>query len=161
MKPLYPDEFIDVEIKWTRPQRYDCLLQEDSKHDEVANLYLISARYGTAQAKTLYIGKTYLQWVTKRLSQKDHKTRYENFIENYPHHVFYVSHGIIEVREGNLNENRLDDVERILIYSSPPEHSQNVRNFYEHGVKGAYHIVNKGSRCTLPRNIKLGIFVKK
>lgn len=160
MQRLYHEEAWEVEIEWTRPKEYTRLLSKGSEHDEFANLYLISARYGAANAKTIYIGKTYTQWVRRRLSQPDHKKRFAAWVKNYQRHLFFVSFGIITIKEGNVTRKRLDDIERILIYANDPDHAHNVQNFYEHGVKEAYQITNKGSRCTLPRILALGVFFK-
>lgn len=55
---------------------------------------------------------------------------------------------------------RIKDIENILIYSNDPDHSHNVQNFYNHGVKGSYLIKNCGYKSTLPKEISLGVFVK-
>lgn len=160
MKPLYHEQYWEVEIEWSRPKEYDRLLEEGSHHDESAHLYLISARYRDYESKLLYIGKTYDQWVSKRLSQKDHRSRYGTFQENYPNHIFFVSHGVITINGSKITRKRLSDIERILIYTNEPQHAHNVQNYYSHGVIGSYLIENKGSKCTLPSVISLGIFVK-
>ena len=160
MEPLYHVESWEIEIEWKRPKKYKRVIEEGSVHDDSANLYLISARYGSANTKAIYIGKTWAQWVSKRLTQLDHKKRYAAFVKNYPRHAFYVSHGIVVINDGRLTKKRLDDIERILVYTNEPDHAHNVRNFYEHGVTGSYEIYNRGSRCTLPKFIALGVFVR-
>ena len=161
MKPLYHEQYYEVEIDWSRPKAYDRLIEEGSHHDETARLYLISARYSNGKPKLLYIGKTYRQWVSKRLSQKDHKSRYGTFQENYPNHTLFVSHGVITINGSRITSERVSDIESILIYTNEPQHAHNVQNYYSHGVVGSYLIKNKGSKCTLPSVISLGIFVKK
>ena len=128
MQRLYHKEAWEVEIEWTRPKEYTRLLSEGSDRDECANLYLISARYGAANAKTIYIGQTYTQLVRKRLSQPDHKKRFAAFVKNYQRHGFFVSLGIITIKEGNLTRKRLDDIERILIYANDASHSAFLSN---------------------------------
>lgn len=160
MKPLWHEECWNIKVEWSRPKEYDRLLNEGSQHDEHAHLYLISARFGTNASKAIYIGKTYDQWVSERLSQTDHKLRHADFIKNYPRHMFYVSHGIVTNNDGKITEKRIDDVERILIYANEPQHAHNIQNFWQHGVTAPYKIENQGSRCTLPRTIALGIFAK-
>lgn len=160
MKPLYHEQYWPVEIEWSRPKSYERLIEEGSFYDDYAHLYLISARYRDYQPKLLYIGKTYSQWVTKRLTQKDHRKRYATFLENYPNHNLSVSHGVITVNNGKITPKRLSDIERILIYTNEPQHAHNVQNYYSHGVTGSYLIENRGSKCTLPSTISLGIFIK-
>lgn len=72
-----------------------------------------------------------------------------------------MSHGCVTVQGGGkLTSRRLDDIERILIYTNNRDHAHNIKNLYAHGVSDSYFIENKGSKCTLPRTISLGIFVK-
>ena len=159
MEPLHHEEYWNIEIEWSRPKTYERLLDEGSPHDDLAHLYLISARMGTDSPKAIYVGKTYDQWVSKRLSQPDHKRRYAEFIIAYPRHNFYVSHGIVKIQNGKLTRKRIDDIERILIYVNEPLHAHNVQNFWQHSVTTPYQIENRGSRCTLPRTIALRVFV--
>ena len=160
MEQLHHEGYWNIEIEWSRPKAYGRLLDEGSPHDEDAHLYLISARFSTSSHKAIYVGKTYDQWVSKRLSQADHKRRYSDFTKNYPRHNFYVSHGIVTNHDGKLTRKRIDDIERILIYANEPLHAHNVQNFWQHSVTTPYQIENRGSRCTLPRTISLGVFVK-
>jgi len=159
MEPLQHEEYWDIEIAWSRPKEYERVLEEGSPHDELAHLYLISARFGTKSPKAIYVGKTYDQFVKKRLSQPDHQKRYSQFVKDYPRHRFYVSHGVVTNHDGKLTRKRIDEIERILIYANKPQHAYNVQNFWTHGVTTAYQIENRGSRCTLPRTITLGVFV--
>lgn len=158
VKPLYEDEFWDVSIEWKLPTEYSRLLVDGSKHDGSAHLYMISARFAKSPPKGKYIGKTWHQDVSTRLKQPDHKKRFAAFKGVHPDHRFYVSHGILSISNGNLTNNRLAEIEKILIYANDPDHSGNVKNFYEHGVNGSYAIENTGYRCALPRKIQLGVF---
>ncbi|MFZ3019472.1 MAG: hypothetical protein WA056_13565 [Gallionella sp.] len=160
MEPLWHEDRWHIEINWSRPVEYKRLLEEGSPHDEQAYLYLISARFGNKSSKTIYVGKAFRQSVSKRLSQPDHKLRHIEFLENYPRHRFYVSHGLVTVHEGKPTQKRIDDIERILIYANDPQHAHNVQNFWQHKVTTPYWIDNRGSRCTLPKTIALGIFAQ-
>lgn len=160
MKPLYVDDYWDVEIKWTRPRPYVEVRENGCYHDESAYLYLITAKYSKNKSKCIYVGKTFDQCVSKRLNQADHQKRYAAFIKNYPRHKFFVSHGLVTINNGKIIRSRIKDVENILIYSNDPEHCHNVQNFYNHGVKGSYLIKNFGYKSSLPQIISLGVFVK-
>jgi hypothetical protein len=160
MKPLYPDEYWKVDVTWSKPSAYKKIRDEGHELDEFAYLYLITAKYSSNSPKSIYIGKTYQQCVSDRLNQKDHRARYAAFVKTYPRHSFHISFGEVEISHGNITAKRIDDIERILIYSNEPEHAHNVQNFYEHGVKGSYAITNKGYRATLPKHIMLGVFAK-
>ena len=59
--------------------------------------------------------------------------------------------------EGRLTQKRVDDIERILIYASSLDHTENRNNIWSHKVSDAYRITNTGSRSSLPRTIFLGI----
>jgi len=159
MQPLHHQEYWAIEVEWSRPKVYENVLSHGSEHDEYSNLYLISARFSTNTPKLLYIGKTFDQWVSKRLSQPDHIERHDKFLEHYSRHKLFVSHGYITVHGGRLTRQRLDDIERILIYTAEPAHAHNVKNFNAHGVRSSYRIENKGYKCTLPRVVTLGVFV--
>lgn len=160
MEPLYGDDYWDIAIQWTRPRSYEKVRGSWCKHDDDANLYLITAKYSKNRSKCIYIGKTYDQWVSKRLTQEDHKKRYAAFVKNYPNHKFFVSHGIVSMKKGKIVRSRIKEIEIILIYSNDPEHCHNVQNFYNHGVTGSYSIENFGYKSTLPKVISLGVFVK-
>ena len=62
------------------------------------------------------------------------------------------------MNNGKLTSKRLAEIEQILIYSSDPTHSGNVKNFYEHKVTESYLISNIDYRCSLPKKIQLGVF---
>jgi len=160
MKPLYPDEYWEVEVNWSKPSAYENIRDNGHELDEYAYLYLITARYSSNAPKSLYVGKTYQQSVSKRLKQKDHRARYAAFTKHYSKHDFYISFGEVSLSYGNITEKRIDDIERILIYVNDPEHAQNVQNICEHGVKGSYAITNAGYRASFPKEVMLGVFTK-
>jgi hypothetical protein len=157
MKPL-PDEYPrSISIEWTRPKLYESVFDDGCDHDDSAHLYMILRRYSRATPKAIYIGKTWHQCVRTRLRQKDHRLRYQRFCESYPRQRFYVSHGIVSMDEGRLTQKRVDEIERILIYASSLDHTENRSNIWTHKVSDAYRITNKGSRSSLPQTIFLGI----
>lgn len=159
MNPLYPDDFWEASIGWSRPMGYDNLLAYGSNHDETANFYMILGRYSNKPAKILYIGMTFRQWVSKRLGQLDHQKRYAAFIGHNKRHRFQVSHGSLIMKNGNITRNRIEDIEKLLIHANYSAHSRNIKSIYTHGVSGSYLIHNTGYKCTLPGTISLGIFV--
>jgi len=157
MKPL-PDEYPrEISIRWTRPRAYASVLAEGCSHDDDAKLYMISRRYSTAAPKVIYIGKTWDQCVSGRLKQKDHRERYARWRHAYPRQSFFVSHGIVKIDEGRMTRKRLDEIERILIYASSLDHTENINNIWTHRVTDAYRILNSGSRASIFRKIFLGI----
>ena len=160
LQPLYEDDFWAVHIEWTRPTGYERVLEEGCRHDETANLYLIVARFGSNRPKVVYIGHTYQQWVSKRLTQRDHQNRYAAFRKNYPRHCLLVSCGLVEIVNTKITRKRIKEIEQVLIYANDEEQSQNLRNIYSHGVTASYRIRNCGYRCGLPKEISLGMFVK-
>ncbi len=161
MKPRDESEFWDVAVQWTRPILYDTVRSMGTEYDETACLYLITARFASKSRKLIYVGKTYRQYVSKRLSQPDHLRRYAGIVANYPHHKIEVVHGLLSIENGKITEKRLSDIEKILIRSNDPTHAHNVKAFYSHGVRDSYRIVNNGYRCGLPKCISLGLFIKR
>lgn len=160
MKALLHEDSWDIEISWSRPIEYDLFLEKSSPLNELANLYFISARYGNKTHKIIYIGKAYSQTVRKRFSQPDHKLLHLKLLKDYPRHNFYVSLGVISANDKcKITKNRIDDIERILIYSTDQDHKYNVRNFWGHKVTTPYRINNVGYRCNIYKEIALGIFV--
>jgi len=159
LKPLFPDdEFWHVEVKWMPPVAYDKVVSEGSTHDDHAYLYMIIARYSSHPPKVVYLGRTYQQSVSVRLTQADHKNRHAALVEKYPNHRLLVSHGLVTVKNGNRTERRIQDVERLLIYSNPDlENAMNVANFNHHNVEGSYWIWNRGQKAGLPREVCLGV----
>jgi len=159
LKPLFPDdEFWQVEVKWMPPVAYDKVLSEGSPHDDDAYLYMIVAKHSAHPPKVVYLGRTCKQCVSVRLTQVDHKKRHAALVEKCPNHHLLVSHGLVTVKNGNLTERRIQDVERLLIYSNPDfEKAINVANFNHHNVEGSYWIWNIGHKAGLPSEVCLGV----
>lgn len=158
LESLLQDDYWEVYIQWTRPCLYKRVRGEGSKHDSSAHLYYIRAKYPTGRPKVLYIGKTYQQSVSMRLDQRDHRDKYAVFTNRYPKHRFSVSHGIVSIAHGKITRDRIDDIERLLIYAISPE--DNVQNINQHGVNKSYFVTNRGYRSSLPRFLWLGLFAK-
>jgi hypothetical protein len=158
MKALAGDIPFKITIRWTRPRSYSDALESDCEHDYKAGLYLISARYSNLTPKGIYVGKTWDQYVSLRLRQRDHRARYSSFHRLYSRHAFSVSYGILKFENGRMTKKRLGEIERILIYSNDPTHSQNRSGIWKHSVSDSYEIRNTGYRCSLPKRVSLGIF---
>jgi predicted GIY-YIG superfamily endonuclease len=155
MKITFENVFYEAEIFWSKPASYDSVLAAATEYDELANLYMITARFAKCSSKMLYIGKTWKQGVHKRIGQKDHKKRIASYRGKHPHHKFEIRHGILTMIEANLTEKRLKDIENLLIYVSE---NYNIKSVVNHGVTKSYKIINKGSRCWLPKKIAFGLF---
>lgn len=160
LRQLFEDDFWDVDICWSRPKLYENVIEYGADLDDEAYLYMITAKFSSYKPKIIYIGKTYKQTVSLRLSQDDHSKRYKKLRKQYPRHKFYVSYGTVHVHDGQITENRIKDIEKILIYSNDTDHVQNVSNYYTHGVKNSYKIKLTGYRHTLSKELYLGVFVK-
>lgn len=160
MNPVFEDDFWRVCIAWSKPIPYERARDEGSEHDETANLYMITARFSDKKHKFIYLGKTYKQYVQKRLKQPDHHARYAGIVRNHPKHRIFLRYGTVKVDAGKVTKKRIDDLERILIYCLDDEHSRNVKSIYSHGVTDSYEIVSSGSRGTLPKCLALGFFCK-
>lgn len=155
MKPTFENVFYEAEIQWTKPVIYDDIVAAPSKYNELANLYMITARFSNRDSKTLYIGKTWCQGVHKRIRQADHKNRIAQYRADHPHHTFEIRHGVIKMKAGRLTEKRLSDIESLLIYITE---NRNIKSVLNHGVVKSYKITNKGYKCWLPKSLAFGLF---
>lgn len=158
MNPVFEDDFWRVHIRWSKPIPYEMARDVGSVHDKTANLYMITARFSDKSHKFIYLGKTYKQYVQKRLKQPDHKARYAAIKKNYPNHAIFLRHGTVEIESGKVNNKKIDDLERILIYCLDDEHSRNIKSIYSHGVTKSYEIISSGARGNLPKCLALGFF---
>ncbi len=159
MKLLYEEDSLLVTIKWSKPIIYENLIENGSYNDDSAHLYMITGKYLNNSPKLYYVGKTYDQYVSHRLTQVDHKNRYDELYNKYPKHKLFVSHGTIEIEGGNRTRKRVDEIERILIYSMNSDHTINKKNLYSHGVTEQYLVSNKGYKSHLPSTIGIGVFI--
>lgn len=158
MKKLYPGDFCEVEINWSELLDRNEVIDNGCHHDKDSSLYAIVGKYSSSEPKLLYIGKAFEQDVSKRLNQGDHKVKYNKIREQYPRHRIYVSYGKVSIPNGKRTRNRIDDLEKILIYSCCAEHSINRKNFLSHGVSSQYLIRNESSFSFFPKKLALGIF---
>ena len=152
MNPVFEDDFWRVKISWSRPIAYEKARDKGSDHDETAHLYMITARFSDNDHKFIYLGKTYKQYVQKRLKAKDHRARYAAIIKNHPRHSIFLRYGTVKLEKGKVTDKRINDLERILIYCLDDEHSKNIKSIYSHGVTDSYEITSSGSRGTLPKS---------
>src|SRR5262245_7142849 len=111
LQPLDTDQFWAVEIHWTEPVASKQILEDGCDHDGSAHLYHILARYRAKAYQSLYIGHTYMQCVSDRLSQSDHKHRYAAFVQHYPRHAFWVSYGLGTITNGRRTRKCVQDIE--------------------------------------------------
>lgn len=122
---------------------------------------MILGYYGSSHPKLFYIGKVYKNHVSARLRQADHKRRYENLVSEHPRHSFQVSLGSVEIENGKITKQRIDQIETMLIYTASASHSLvNKNKWLTHRISTAYHVTNHGFHRPLPREIQLGIFTQ-
>jgi hypothetical protein len=124
---------------------------------------MILGYYSTSAPKLFYIGMVYNQHVTQRLSQPDHRQRYVRLRHDHPNHRFRVSLGAVEIENGRITRNRIDQIETILVFAHYEENQQqiiNKRKWMTHRITSHYTIHNYGYRAPLYREIHLGIFAK-
>lgn len=157
MKPLRDEYPRKIDVWWSRLRPYDDIIENGSDYDENATLYLIARRFGSAAPKIIYIGKTWSQHVSLRLTQSDHRNRRDSWDRQYPRQTLWVSCGIVSVKDGKFTRNRLDETERLLTYATSLKHTENRTNIWTHKLTDAYLITNSGSRCTMPRKVFLGV----
>ena len=158
---LYPDMFWEVNITWSRPCKYESFLKNGSSSVGGAKLYKVTGRFGKSDPKLFYLGKTYKQKVTKRLTQQDHKDRYNNLRKEYPRHQLYVSLGVVELDEGRITATRIDQIESLLIFAHDEDHIINIKNINEHKITEQYRIYNRGYKSPLLKEVLLGVLGKE
>ena len=158
---LYPGDFKEITIKWSKPIIREEFIEEGSIDDEYAQLYMIIGKYGK-KSNLFYIGKTD-GCVSDRLIQSDHLEKLNKWKENH-RQKFYVSLGTAKILEGNITQNVINNIETLLIYSHSNEDNKfikNIKNRYSYNIKNnQYRIINKGYRKPLYREVILGIFFK-
>lgn len=159
MKMCYEAAAIKITIHWSKPELYESIIDSD---DDYAYLYMITGQYGlNSQEKIFYIGKAVKQNISKRLNQRDHRARYKELREKNRNHKIYVRFGLIEFHEGKSSDKQIDEIESILIYAMPLEHTINNKSLYSHNITRQYIIKNRGyhfSKVPLSKKIALGIF---
>jgi hypothetical protein len=162
LKAIAPDEAWHVTLNWSRPEHYDDVTSDGSRHDDDGWLYMILGYFGSSHPKIFYIGKVVQSYVSQRLRQPDHRRRYLRLSKEHPRHTFKVTLGSIQLESGNITSRRIDQIETLLIYttreSSP--HMINERKWLTNRVTSPYVINNCGFRHPLPRQINFGIFIR-
>jgi hypothetical protein len=128
-----------IEVEWYGPYKIDTVVEEFFE-DEDFGLYMITRKWGDYPEKILYIGLTYYQDFSTRLSQ----------------HQWWLSkeRGTIKVRVGYLqerrsSEKRLKDVENLLICWHSPEFNEKGLVYYGRDLR----IINSGRRGPLDKVI--------
>jgi len=149
-----------VEIEWTRPALYENAREYADNAD--AWLYMILGSFGSSERRIFYIGKTVNQYVKDRLSQPDHLRRYARLKRDHPRHRLLVSLGILRVKNGNITNARVDQIETMLIYTAGcrEPHIMNKKKIWVLRTEEPYFIKNSGYRRPLPKEIHHGIFVR-
>jgi hypothetical protein len=129
----------EVEVEWHGPYSVDTALKYFHEYEDYG-LYMITRKWGKYPEKVLYVGLTYLQDFSTRLSQ----------------HKWWLSitRGTIKIRVGYLIENRasekrLKDVENLLICWYGPEYNE--KGLIYHGRD--LRIANSGRRGPLDKII--------
>jgi hypothetical protein len=160
MKYLFQEYSWIATVNWSRPVLYQNAKIDYYDAEEYANLYKITGKYSSYDPKLFYIGKTFRQYVTDRLNQPDHVTRYNELTAKYPKHILYVSFGTIQLEYGKLIQTRVDEIETLLIYSHWRKELINKRKIGLLTVEEQYIIYNRGYSMPLHKEIKYGISVK-
>jgi hypothetical protein len=158
---LYPEEFSEVSINWTKPTLFENFINLDHDKQWNAYLYKILVKYPTGSFKMVYLGKTYYQFASGRLSNPDHQNKYESIKKKYPHHKIYVSMGDITTSK-KKNAGLIDSVEKLLIYSHSNDDFEliNSKNKNHHGLTYGLRIINMGYKTNMYSEIAMGVHYK-
>ncbi len=154
--------FKEIEIKWSKPIKYEEFLEDGLDGEQYVYLYMIIGKYSENPYKLFYIGKTYSNIVFYRLKNKDHKERYAKIKKNFPRHELFISLGFIKLSDGkNITKKLIDEIESILIYTNYNKYIFNKNKIYSYKIDNEYKITNKGFKyIPLYKKINYGIFVK-
>jgi hypothetical protein len=161
-KQLYPEEFEEVTINWSQPFDLDSLQAKKVANHEKGYFYKLLGKRNY-KFELFYIGQTQSQYVSQRLINGDHKIKQEKFRKDHPKHRLYVSIGRIE-SPNNIKETLVNNVERLLIYSSfnnDHRYFKNKSNTLTHKAIKSYRIINKGfKQDKMSKEIAYGLFLK-
>ena len=164
LNALYPEAYFKITIKWNKPIPYDEVLEQDFEEQEDVYFYKIIARFGSKEPKLTYIGKAYKQHVRTRLRNEDHKIKRKTIQNKHERHTLYVSTGEVVEHNSTLKSSYVDKVESLLIFAHAHRdfpHLINSKSVWNHNIKKAHHIINKGYlKDRMEKEIALGVFVK-
>ena len=160
MQRAFDSTVYEVGVKWSRPKLYANALDTDADELYDAFFYKIIGKYNGSY-HLLYIGKTYDQFVTDRLQNKDHQKKRAAIQKKYSRHELLVSFGFVSSEE-KRNRRLIDEVESLLIYThSDHTKLQNKNKIWSHKITRDYKIINSGFRKDeMVKEIALGLFFK-
>ena len=127
----------EVEVEWHGPYNIETVLEYFDEYEDYG-LYMVTRKWGEYSEKILYIGLTYRQDFSTRLSQ------HQSWLS--------ITKGTVKVRVGYLIENRssekrLKDVENLLICWHRPEYNEKDLVYRGRDLR----IINSGRRGPLDR----------
>ncbi len=160
MERVFEEDVYTVDIEWSDPSPYDNTLQSSLEDLHAVYLYKTIGQYHR-HFHLLYIGKTFTQYVTQRLSNKDHQSKRNELQSQYPRHALLVSFGSV-TSSSKRNARLIDEVESLLIYthSNSPK-LQNKNKVWTKRIIRDYKITNSGFREEgMVKEINLGLFYK-
>ena len=137
------DDYISSSVKWTRHRRWEKGQVRAHPDERLIYLYMIVGTFGRTR-RVLYIGKTYKQTASYRLSQPDHVKRWRTLKRSYPRHKLTVSFGIPSIAEYNCTEKRIDEIESILLYANSDDRYLNAKKVFSITSKFHLHVRNTG-----------------
>lgn len=163
-KPLYLEEFTEITIKWTKPILRARSLKTDYKKQRNSYFYKILTKSNrpNSKYKLVYIGKTYSQFVSDRLTNKDHIIKANRIKEQHRKSNIYISVGNVVGYNGRITKNLIDRIERLLIFSTSNKDFQltNSKSTKRHNLTDGLLIINKGYRTELYKEMIIGVFYR-
>lgn len=163
LQPQFHNESWSIVIKWSAPTNLSHIYQKKSKNDKPNQLFLVSSQLGSEPHNLIILGQTYNKSF-RDLAHEPKFTEWRNTYQvNYQHNSLFVSHGAVTVRNGKLDQRRMDEIVFIINYIIFPYHFNNIQNvqsyYFTGGINGSYFIKNTGSGCMLPYKIMIGAFL--
>lgn len=152
-------EHFCVSVRWTRHRLWQEGKVNPHPEEHRIYLYMIVGRFN-ASRRILYIGKTYRQYASYRLTQPDHIRRRKKLRREYPHHKLTVSFGIVNFDGVRCTSKRIDEVESILIYANWHPEIFNSKKVYHMAIREQIRVTNRGYYKPLTKECYYGTVVR-
>lgn len=156
----WPDYFdLVAEINWTPPSPRDLVISGNLDEDATAYFYSIVSRVDKTWWP-YYIGMTYNQSVSLRLTQSDHLNRLALLTREHPNRDFSISLGTPNFKVGRRDRRTIEAIEGLLIYSNWHESMINDRKINRFSDAKQMYVRNVGWNEHVEPEAAYGVFYR-
>lgn len=147
---------LNVIIEWSKPVSFQELFDRNVD-EEKAYYYSIIGKIENCW-KSFYIGKVYSQSGSARHKNNDHKERRNSLSKEYPKVDWQLTLGTPKFNEtGRVNEDRIDIVEGLLIYSHWHDEILNASKVNYFRSDKSIRIENRGFAKPFKKHVAYGV----